>query len=88
VVATSVATNYHERSARAAQATGAPADRFCPASTAALHFPEPDPLALAMCMAEGPPALVVSFDPMLEELASALVVSHTPEAAAPTTVHY
>ena len=63
--------------------TGAPADHAdkAPTSTAALCFPEPDPLALALCVSAGPPALVVSFDPMLEELAASLVVSCTLEAA-------
>jgi len=36
-----------------------------------LCLPEPDPLAEAMCARDSPPALVVSFDPMLEELLAA-----------------
>jgi len=56
---------------------GAPVDHAnrAPTSTAALSFPEPDPVALALCVSAGPPALVISFDPMLEELAAELVVS-------------
>lgn len=43
-----------------------------------------DPLAEAMCAGDGPPALVVSFDPMLEELlAAAFVVSCSVEAPRP-----
>jgi hypothetical protein len=37
-------------------------------------------LLLAMCMAVGPPALVVSFDSMLEELAAVLAMSGALEA--------
>ena len=61
--------------------TGAPADHADNAatSTAALCFPEPDLLALALCASAGPPAWVVSFDPMLEELATSLVVSRPME---------
>jgi hypothetical protein len=64
---------------------GAPADHASkpPSSTAALCFLEPDPLALAMCVSAGPPALVISFDSMLEELAAALVVSRSLEVASP-----
>jgi hypothetical protein len=51
-----------------------------PPPSAAPFFFEPDPLALAMCMAVGPPALVVSFDPMLEELAAVLAMSGALEA--------
>jgi hypothetical protein len=58
---------------------GAPADHADkePTSTTALCFPKPDPLALALvlCMSAGPPALVVSFYLMLEELAASLVVN-------------
>jgi hypothetical protein len=41
-----------------------------------------------MCMAVGPPALVISFDPMLEEFATVPVVSGALEAtsAEPSTV--
>ena len=65
--------------------TGAPADHAdrAPTSTAALSFPEPDPVALALCVSAGPPALVISFDPMLEELAASLVVSRPMRAATP-----
>jgi hypothetical protein len=52
-----------------------------PTSIVALCFPEPDPLALALCVSARPPTLVVSFDPMLEELAASLVMSRTLEAA-------
>ena len=64
---------------------GAPADHAdkAPTSTAALSFPEPDPVALALCVSAGPPALVISFDPMLEELAASLVVSRPVRAATP-----
>ena len=57
--------------------TGAPADHVdkAPTSTAALRFPEPDPVALALCVSAGPPILVISFDSMLEELAASLVMS-------------
>jgi hypothetical protein len=51
-------------------------DGIAVAMSAPTDFSEPDPLALAMCMAVGPPALIVSFDPMLEELA----VNGAPEA--------
>ena len=66
--------------------TGAPADHTdnAPTSTTALSFPEPDPVALALCVSAGPPALVISFDPMLEELAASLVVSRPMSAAATT----
>ena len=49
----------------------------------ALYFLEPNPLALALCASAGPPAWVVSFDPMLEELAASLVVSRPMRAATP-----
>jgi hypothetical protein len=72
VAAMSIATDNLGRSAGAAQATPdyttcAPTDHASkpPPSTAALCFLEPDPLALAMCLSTGPPALVVSFDPMV-----------------------
>jgi hypothetical protein len=72
VAATSITTDNLGRSAGAAQATSdyttcAPTDHTSkpPPSTAALCFLEPDPLALAMCLSTGPPALVVSFDPVL-----------------------
>jgi hypothetical protein len=56
-----------------------------PGSTAgvpALCLPNHDPLAEAICAGDGPPALVVSFDPMLEELlVAAFVVSCSVEAA-------
>ena len=57
--------------------TGVPADHANNAatSTAALCFPELDLLALALCVSVGPPAWVISFDPMLEKLATSLVVS-------------
>jgi hypothetical protein len=62
---------------------GAPTDHTSkpPPSTAVLCFLEPDPLALAKCVGVGPPALVVSFDPMLEEITAALVMSLSLEAA-------
>ena len=62
---------------------GAPANHAdkAPTSTAALSFPEPDPVALALCVSAGPPALVISFDPMLEELAASLVMSRPMRAA-------
>ena len=65
--------------------TGAPVDHTdrAPTSTAALSFPEPDTVALALCVSAGPPALVISFDPMLEELAASLVVSWPMRAATP-----
>jgi hypothetical protein len=88
--ATNVANDDHGRSAGATQATpdyttSASADHASkpPSSTAALCFLEPDPLALAMCVSAGPPALVISFDSMLEELAAALVVSRSLEVASP-----
>jgi hypothetical protein len=66
-----------------------PTDHVCEPSplSAAPYLSELDPLVLAMCMAVGPPALVVSFDPMLEELAAVLVVSGALEAttAEPST---
>ena len=40
-------------------------------------------MALALCVSAGPPALVISFDPMLEELAASLVVSRPMRAATP-----
>jgi hypothetical protein len=77
--ATFVATDGNGCSADAAQApsgstVGAPA----------LCLTEHDLLAEAMCAGDGPPAWVVSFDPMLEELlAVAFVVSCSVEAAPP-----
>ena len=64
---------------------GAPADHAdrAPTSTAALSFPELDPLVLAMCVSAGPPALIISFNPMLEELAASLVMSRPMRAATP-----
>ena len=44
-------------------------------SATTLCFPEPDPLVLAMCASAGPPAWVVSFALMLEELVTLLIVS-------------
>jgi hypothetical protein len=77
--ATCVATDGNGCSADAAQAP--------PGSTVgapALCLPEHDLLAEAMCAGDGPPAWVVSFDPMLEELlAPAFVVSYSVEAAPP-----
>ena len=40
-------------------------------------------MALALYMSAGPPALVIIFDPMLEELAASLVVSRPMSAATP-----
>ena len=40
-------------------------------------------MALALCASAGPPVWVVSFDPMLEELATSLVVSRLMRAATP-----
>ena len=56
---------------------GAPIDHADNAatSTTALCFLEPDPLVLALCASAGPPAWVISFDPMLEDLAASLVMS-------------
>ena len=44
-------------------------------SATTLCFLEPDPLVLAMCASTGPPAWVVSFALMLEELVTLLIVS-------------
>lgn len=75
--ATGVATDDNVCSAGAAQA---PPGSTMGAPT--LCLPEHDPLAEAMCTGDGPPALVVSFDPMLEELlAAAFIVSCYVEAA-------
>ena len=58
-----------------------------------LCLPEPDPLAEAMYVGDGPPALVLSFDLMLEELLAAafivscsVVVAASPGSAESTTV--
>jgi hypothetical protein len=63
-------------------AVAMPTDHVCepPTPSTAPYLSKPDPLALAMCMAVGPPALVDSFDLMLEELAAVLVVSGALEA--------
>ena len=61
---------------------GALADNATSSATI-LCFLELDPLALALCASVGPPAWVVSFDPMLEELAASLVVSQPMRAATP-----
>jgi hypothetical protein len=56
---------------------GAPADYIDDATALAVarcSF-EPDPLAEALCECAGPPAWLVSVDPMLDELASLLVAS-------------
>jgi hypothetical protein len=46
------------------------------------RFPEHDPLAEALCAAHGPPAAVIHFDPMLEELLAATFVATCPAQAA------
>ena len=40
-------------------------------------------MALTLCVSAGPPALVISFDPMLEELTASLVVSRPMRAPTP-----
>lgn len=55
----------------------------CTTGAPALCLLEPDLLAVAMCVGGGPPASVVFFDPMLEELAAALVVCRFVEAPSP-----
>jgi hypothetical protein len=56
---------------------GTPANYADNAATSAitLNFPELDPLVSAMCASTGPPAWVISVDPMLEELAASLIMS-------------
>lgn len=49
-------------------------------AAAACYFPEPDMLALELCVCAGPPVWV---DLMLEELAASLVMSAPPAAEAP-----
>jgi hypothetical protein len=44
------------------------------------RLPEHDPLVEAICAADGPPALVVSFNPMLEELLAVAALSPQPSA--------
>ena len=61
---------------------GVPADNATSSATI-LCFLEPDPLALALCASTGPPAWVVSFNLILDELAALLVVSRPMRAATP-----
>lgn len=66
VAATGVAADGNDHSAEAAQAPSSYA-----VWTPMLCLPELDSLVEAMCAADGPPALVISLDPMLEELLAA-----------------
>jgi hypothetical protein len=66
---TGVATDGNGRSAGAAEA---PLGFTVAASV--LCLPEHDPLVEAMCAGDGPPALVASFDTMLEELLAVVFV--------------
>ena len=77
-VAMGVATDSNSHSAKASQAPHGSS-----VVAPVLCLLEPDPLAEAMCAGDGPPALAVSFDPMLEELlAVAFVMSCFVAAAA------
>jgi hypothetical protein len=55
---------------------GAPTDtNGTSPSTATRRFLEPDPLAEMLCVGVGPPTWLILVDPMLDELASSLIVS-------------
>jgi hypothetical protein len=67
---------------------GAPADtNDTSPSTATLRFLETDPLAEMLCVRAGPPTWLILVDPMLDELASSLIVSQPAVTLAPGCLH-
>ena len=67
---------------------GAPVDtNDASPSTATRRFLELDPLAKTLCVGVGPPTLLVSVDPILDELAASLVVSRPAVTPATECLH-
>lgn len=73
---------HHGDNGHSAETAQAPLGSFVRRTV--LCLPELDLLAEAMCVANGPPTLVISFDPMLEKLlAATFAVSYFVVATAP-----